>query len=62
VYYAAPAPVYYTAPEPAYPASTAAATSWRIAGAAIGHRQPRPARRDRGGTVIGAILGNGLAR
>jgi hypothetical protein len=63
VYYGAPAPVYYE-PAPVYPAPTAAATiGGAIAGAAIGgivsHGRPGAIA---AGTVIGAVVGNGLAR
>ena len=69
VYYApapvvyAPAPIVY-APAPAYPSPTAAATfGGAITGAAIGaiasHGKPGAIV---AGTVLGAVVGNGLAR
>jgi len=69
VYYApapvvyAPAPVVY-APAPVYPSQTAAATfGGAITGAAIGaiasHGRPGAIV---AGTVLGAVVGNGLAR
>jgi hypothetical protein len=67
VYYApyyAPAPVYYTAPAPVYPAPSAAATvGGAIAGAAIGAiaSNGRPSG-IAAGTVVGALVGNSLAR
>jgi len=59
----APAPVVY-APAPVYPSSTAAATfGGAITGAAIGaiasHGRPGAIV---AGTVLGAVVGNGLAR
>jgi hypothetical protein len=59
-----PAPIVYAEPAPAYPAPTAAATlGGAIAGAAIGgiasHGRPGGIV---AGTVIGAVVGNSLAR
>src|SRR5437667_7358875 len=63
VYYAAPAPAYYPAPAPVYYAQPWGTIGGAIAGAAIGSAvgAGRPGA-IAAGSVIGAMVGNGLSR